>query len=381
MRQNPLSRRDFLKLAGIGVGTLAMRPLMRINPLPDFPMDKPLGRLDRLFGKQDIRSAPNENSPSVKTIYEDTVVEWLREVVGSSFSSVSYSRRWVETPEGYIFASFLQPVRNQPNQPLTAMPAAAPGFWAEVTVPYVDLFMDNPPARSPWARGIIDGGGNPRLYYSQVVWIDQIRTGDSGNILYRFNEDGATPEEGHGWGYGDIFWVDGAALRQVSDEEMAPISPDVDPNDKLVVINLTYQTLTCMEKNQEVYFCRVSSGGKWDAYGNGVDAWSTPPGEYWPWRKTISIHMAGGTVSGGWDTPAVSWSVFFKGDGVAIHSAFWHNDFGTPRSHGCVNCRPEDAKWIFRWMSPVASLIDMDKGSILISGPSATHVKVEERTI
>ncbi len=51
----------------------------------------------------------------------------------------------------------------------------------------------------------------------------------------------------------------------------------------------------------------------------------------------ISVHMAGGTVDAGWDTPGVPWCVFFSGNGVAIHSTFWHNNFGTARSHGCLN--------------------------------------------
>jgi hypothetical protein len=45
-------------------------------------------------------------------------------------------------------------------------------MWMEVTVPYVDIILENPPARSPWLKA---GPQYPRLYYSQVVWIDQIK--------------------------------------------------------------------------------------------------------------------------------------------------------------------------------------------------------------
>jgi hypothetical protein len=41
---------------------------------------------------------------------------------------------------------------------------------------------------------------------------------------------------------------------------------------------------------------------------------------------------------------------------VAIHGAHWHNAYGEPRSHGCVNVTAEDAKWIFRWSTPYVSL-------------------------
>jgi len=36
-----------------------------------------------------------------------------------------------------------------------------------------------------------------------------------------------------------------------------------------------------------------------------------------------------------------------------LHSTYWHNDYGTPKSHGCLNLRPEDAQWLFRWTAPV----------------------------
>ena len=87
--------------------------------------------------------------------------------------------------------------------------------------------------------------------------------------------------------------------------------------------------------------------------------------------------MAGGTVSGGYDTPGVSWCNFFA-EGVAIHSTFWHNDYGVPRSHGCVNVNPEDAKWIFRWSTPTVSL---EPGDITVGMPGGTQVDVVARTI
>jgi hypothetical protein len=38
---------------------------------------------------------------------------------------------------------------------------------------------------------------------------------------------------------------------------------------------------------------------------------------------------------------------------MALHGAYWHNNFGTPMSHGCVNLRNEDAKWLYDWTDPV----------------------------
>jgi hypothetical protein len=147
-------------------------------------------------------------------------------------------------------------------------------------------------------------------------------------------------------GYGDIFWADAAAFRPLTEDDVSPINPDVIP--KKIVVNLNYQTLSCFEGDKEVFFCRVSTG---------VEPGSTPLGDEQPiWRKVLSTHMSGGNLESGYDGAGISWTTFFNGEGVAIHGATWHNDFGFPRSHGCVNCRPEDAKWIFRWTLPVVPL-------------------------
>jgi hypothetical protein len=38
---------------------------------------------------------------------------------------------------------------------------------------------------------------------------------------------------------------------------------------------------------------------------------------------------------------------------MSFHGTYWHNDFGQPRSHGCVNMTVQAAKWLFRWSNPV----------------------------
>jgi hypothetical protein len=86
--------------------------------------------------------------------------------------------------------------------------------------------------------------------------------------------------------------------------------------------------------------------------------------------------MGSSATAGAYETPGIAWTSFFAIGGVAIHAAFWHNDFGTPRSHGCVNCRAEDAKWIFRWTLPAVSLA---QGQVEKPWPGGTMVDVEER--
>ncbi|MCF6277431.1 MAG: L,D-transpeptidase family protein [Anaerolineales bacterium] len=365
MKRNNFSRRDFLKLAGASLGAMAMRPLERTFSALQFPEDQKLGRVSvtHYFYSTDIKATPNLYAASVATLPEDSVVEWLRVVVGGD--GYSNSKRWVETPQGYIFLPHLQPVYNRPNTVLTAIPEGQPGMWVEVTVPYVDLYAENATVSSPSINYILSLGQTPRLYYSQVVWIDRIRIAESGQVQYRFNED-----LGHGYGYGDVFWADGAAFRVLSEEEVAPISSHIDPAEKKIVVNVTYQTLSCYEQGHEVFFCRISSG---------AGEFGTPTGSLYTWWKTPSIHMSANTASdSGYDTPGVSWPTFISGSGVAIHAAFWHNDFGTRRSHGCINVCPKDAKWIYCWTTPHVSLAQSE---IKMQWPDVgTEVVVEERS-
>ncbi len=383
MNQN-LSRRDFLKIAGAGLGALTsfafnpLKPSEHALALPQFPTGDHLGRV---FSRIDVRSEPNLSAPSLKVLYDDEIVVCQQEVItrGTIDPNV-IAQRWMLTPDGYIYAPHLQPVKNISNVPLTAIPNGLSGFWAEVTVPYVDMNLEGP-ALSPRVKYLLQNNMPIRLYYSQVAWIDQIAQGSGGVIMYRFNENGGRPAGSTGGSYGDLLWAEASAFRPLTPDDVAPIHPDVDSATKKVVVDRTenYQMLSCFEGNDEVYFCRVSTGQYRDEFGNPVTEYLTPLGEHATWRKAISIHMSGGTTGTGYDTPAVSWSTLFSGDGYAVHAAFWHNNFGVPRSHGCVNCMPEDAKWIFRWANPVNSL---QQGDVVVQGlDNGTHVIVKELTV
>jgi hypothetical protein len=368
-QEKQLSRRDFLKLGTYGLGALAIKPIFsKINQFIDIPAGENLGR-NTVYSPNSIRiwTKPNSSSTVVRALQDDECVVWLRDVVGEIVPG-RINRRWVETPEGYIYASSLQPVKNRPNQPVSQLAIPSDkgfGMWAEVTVPYVNLVLANPPARAPWMGSIPQSLW--RLYYSQVVWVDEIKTNTEGVIVYRINERYGS--------YGDIFYADAKAFRSLTPEEVSPIRPEI--NDKKIIVNINHQTLSCFEGNSEVYYCQVSTGRKLDENGYPTDKWSTPIGTFSIWRKLFSLHMAGGGTGAGWDTMCVPWTTLFVGEGVAIHSTHWHNDFGTQRSHGCVNASPEDAKWIFRWTKPA---VDFQAGDQTDNSFTSTQVFVVEQT-
>lgn len=346
-----MSRREFIKLASFLPTTLI--PFTK----PEFPSNEFLGRIVEPAVKIHVR--PDADSPIVGNLFEDTVINWQREVVGTNLYRVN--QRWIETPDGYLWAPQVQPVKDLPNPPMLHLPDSSmgPGMWVEVTVPYVEVILENSTPIAPRVKYLIENNRQPRLYFSQIIWVDQIKQDENGQVWYHLTEPYGS--------YGDRYWGNAEAFRPLTPEEISPINPEI--SDKRIEVNIARQTLVCFEEDREVYFCRISSG----RFGQ-----ETPIGRnfqiYW---KLVSVHMAAGSAGAGYDLTGVGWPTFFAAGGVAIHSTFWHNDFGVPTSAGCVNAKPDDAKFISRWTSPV---VPYDPGVIDVgpTGLETTTVQVLE---
>lgn len=335
MKPADFSRREFLKLSALGVSAAALRPRVHLPLFQDFAQSEKLGRVVEEMDKPiNMRVAPSSEAGLAGEVMGDTVVPWLREVVGYT---PYRNQRWVETPEGYIWAPLLQPVKNISNTPIDTLPdyGNGPGMWMEVTVPYVEAQLANPPARGFRISYLVEQFMPIRFYYGQVLWVDDIRHGDQG-VEYHVREL-------HG-SRGDEFWAPAVAFKPIYPEDALPISPEVE--DKQIVINLARQTLSCYEEGREVYFCRVSTGRF------GEDS-QTPVGDYLQiFMKFFSTHMEGGASGAGYDLSGIGWATFIATGGIAIHSTYWHNNFGERTSAGCVNATPEDARFVFRWSAP-----------------------------
>ncbi len=344
--QHFFTRREFIK-AGIGLlGGVYLSMPSKATAFVDIPTTEKIGRI-AIGGdgaRFDLKAKPDFYSNSVGLVYHDDLIPWYREVAASSLDLNSINQRWVETEGGYIYAGYVQPVKNLPNATINELPVygETPGVWVEITVPLADLKLDGPPG-SYWLKNTY----YPRVYYGQVYWADKISKDETGKVYYRMTQRVGCQEE--------YYWVSGDACKIITPEDIAPIRQEV--TDKKVVVNLKYQTLSCIENGQEVYFCRISSGPKTS------EGWATTPGDHTIWRKCVSMHMsANGSTGEAFDTPGIGWATLFTTNGAAIHSAFWHNEFGFARSHGCVNCLPEDAKFVWRWTTPI---VQYDPGDLI----------------
>jgi lipoprotein-anchoring transpeptidase ErfK/SrfK len=118
--------------------------------------------------------------------------------------------------------------------------------------------------------------------------------------------------------------------------------------EKRIEINTADQYLVAIEQETPVFAARIASGA---VFSNGD--YSTPHGRHTVFHKRPSRHMAAGNLAAnGYDLPGVPWVSYFTESGIAIHGTYWHNNYGAPRSHGCINLTPSAARWIFRWTLP-----------------------------
>jgi lipoprotein-anchoring transpeptidase ErfK/SrfK len=104
---------------------------------------------------------------------------------------------------------------------------------------------------------------------------------------------------------------------------------------KWIEIDISDQHLTAWQGDVPVFETTVSTG---------KPGYRTLPGVFNVYRKYEQTRMRGVD----YDTPDVPWTMYYSG-GFAIHGAYWHNNFGTPVSHGCVNLRVPEAKALYEW--------------------------------
>lgn len=115
-----------------------------------------------------------------------------------------------------------------------------------------------------------------------------------------------------------------------------------DSGEKWIEVDISDQRLNLKDGDTTVGTFLVSTG-KW---------YPTPKGEWRIWTKLRYTRMKGGSKALGtfYDLPNVPYTMYYN-QGYGIHGAYWHNNFGRPMSHGCVNMKPEEAGIVFNWAS------------------------------
>jgi lipoprotein-anchoring transpeptidase ErfK/SrfK len=321
MSKAVLSRRDFLKLSGYGFMGIFLPDLSSHFPQQDDFASLQGRIIDRTVWTFD---EPNSKSKRAKLYWHDLVIPITNTTIGDD--QAAYNRVWYQLEEGgYAYSGGIQPVRTILNQPQQIPTRGALG---EVSVPYTDAHLE------------ADSNADfmYRLYYETVHWVTGAVNATDKSIWYRLLDDK----------FGQYYYVPASHVRLLSNEELAPLSPNVPDEDKRLELRLNEQLLLAYESGQIVFATSVSTGGK-----RLSGKYTTPVGSFITYHKRPTRHMAVGDIaSNGFDFPGVPWVSYITEAGISFHGTYWHNDYGHPHSHGCINMPPQAAKWLFRWTTP-----------------------------
>ena len=120
-------------------------------------------------------------------------------------------------------------------------------------------------------------------------------------------------------------------------------------SNRWIDISILNQSLVLWEGETPIYATLISTGR--DGLGDPKTTHSTPLGNFRIYQKHVTTTMDSTVADSEFELRDVPWVMYFQG-GYAIHTAYWHDDFGRPRSHGCINLSPIDAKRVFEWSTP-----------------------------
>ena len=321
---NPqITRRDFLKLATTGTLAFALSDLKLDRVFAESPVTQGL----MTFSGTPLYDEPNFLANKIHLFGKDQVVDvtGIEEVEDDGEDSNPFNNTWYKiNDEGYSYSGWVLPVATNYQKPLFNIPND--GQVGEITVPFVDAKID------PYVyakRGY-------RIYYGSTHWVKKVVvTREEKSIWYQIYDSEVKR----------LVYVPSYAMRLIPADELTLLSPEVPGDEKLLVVELETEMVTAFEGDKMVFSNRCSSGAK------GTE---TPKGEFRTYHKGPSVHMTnqGDALENIYNLPGVPWCSFFTGAGHAFHGTYWHNDYGRPRSHGCVNLLSESAKFIYRWTLP-----------------------------
>lgn len=322
---NHLSRRDFLKLSAAGALGLALSELRLERAFAAAPKQ---GRVT--WSGIPVFDAPSFNAKQVHVFGKDEVVHIKEEVDGDEGYGNPHNKTWYHVENGYAYSGLIQPVETKYQK--TIFNIHPEGQLAEITVPVSET------RREPY----VYGKKWMALYYGSTYWVTAVVvTREEKSQWYQIYDSHLH----------ESFFVPAYNMRLIPDDELTLLSPNVPDAEKLIHVDLAAQLVTLFEGDTMIMSVRCSSG---------AGGTKTPLGDFSTYHKWPSVHMTNeGDVGNGkniYDLPGVPWVCFFTGNGTAFHGTYWHNDYGRPRSHGCVNLPSDAAKFIYRWSRPLVPL-------------------------
>ncbi|CAG0930441.1 hypothetical protein TFLX_01745 [Thermoflexales bacterium] len=332
-----LNRRDFLKFSSIALlGMAVPRPDEEEEELVSGPPPTSLGRITTW--RQPVRDEAKVKGKIVVNKAYDEIIPLLGTVVGEA--PWPSNPIWYQTVGGFIHSAFVQPVEDQPSG--GPAPIVPPGIWVQVSVPIAETRL------KPNAPRV-----SRKIYYGSVYRAVDAMQDEAGQWWYRLQD---------GIAYSPGPYVLATSLRYLSPEALSPLASD--RTDKQIIVDVVKQEITCFEGETPVFSARTATG-----YGSN----RTPRGEYEVLRKSHTSYMIGGTGDDYYNLPGVSFPTYFTRSAIAVHGTYWHNDYGRPRSHGCVNVLNDAAQFVFRWTAPA---VPYDQHQIMVKRGEGTKVVV-----
>ena len=150
-------------------------------------------------------------------------------------------------------------------------------------------------------------------------------------------------------------WLETRTGDWLRDERLIRIEPEptmpswATPGRSWLHVSISKQTLVAYQGERPIYATLVSTGV--DGLGDPETTRSTVRGQFLIHTKHVSVTMNSEEAGSEFDLRDVPYVQYFK-DNYALHAAYWHDGFGAPRSHGCINLAPLDARWLFHWSDP-----------------------------
>jgi len=269
----------------------------------------------------------------LKLVPEDQVLYFFDSLSGAMDNSIS----GVSAGPGFVYVSYVELVEldGRAYYHLRSGDWVRPDFTARVAMhmPFQGLLFSSTPATSfGWVLGEVPsytqpGYGTPTTgvtyHRYDVVQIYTIQQEDDNTWLM----------------IGQDEWLD---YRHVARVDPRATPPEGVTTTRWIEVNLDEQTLAVYQDDHLVFATVIASG---------TGAWATRVGLFQIYEKKETETMSGATEADRSDyyyLQDVPWTMYFD-EKRALHAAYWHDGFGYPRSHGCINMALGDAHWLYDW--------------------------------